>query len=312
MRTYFDTTTVHQRMRVSAWCEKFGQKLYPIDLEPQSLTSFAARIDEMSLGALNLFELNVDPVTISRGRPCTPAVVEPEVFVSLLRRGRAELQREDCRLVQMPRDIVIWQRTPTTTWRYPSHQMRSIIFKISGDLAEAEIAGASHQSPRILRGATPTAALLNNLVDEVIALRDISIRSRIACTTGQYVLDLLRAGLTADEPNSVEADRRARHLERAKDYLLSRLGDADLTVENAASALDISERTLNRLFAQEGTSVMKWLQKQRLDSSFTILSRGGDVKIADVALDCGFVNFSHFSSAFRKAYGVTPRELASR
>lgn len=312
MRTYFDTATVHQRMQVPEWCEKFGQKLYPIDLKPQAMTNFAARIGEMRLGALDLFELNVDPVTMSRGRSCTPAVVESDVFVSLLRRGRPELQLEDFRLVQMPRDVVIWQRTPTTTWRYPTHQMHSIILKISGHLAEAEIAGACHQRPRLLRGAAPAAALLNNLVDEVIALRGMSASSRIASTTAQCILDILRAGLAAAEPGSVEADRRARHLERAKDYLRSRLGDAELTVEDAASALDMSERTLNRLFAQEGATVMKWLQKQRLESSFTILSHGGGVKIADVALDCGFVNFSHFSKAFRKAYGITPRELASR
>ncbi|MDM0069943.1 AraC family transcriptional regulator [Variovorax sp. J31P207] len=312
MKTYFDTATVQQRMQVPEWCERLGQKLYPIDLKPQALTNFSARIGEMRLGALDLFELNVDPVSVSKGRSCTPAAVESNVFVSLLRRGRTELKRDNISLVQMPRDIVIWQRTPATIWGHPNHQIRSIVLKISGNLAESEIAGACHQRPRLLRAASPAAALLNNLVDEVITMRDVSANSRLANTTSQCILDILRAGLAADECSSVEGERRARHVDHAKNYLRSRLGDAELTVEDAASALDMSARTLNRLFAQEGETVMKWLQKQRLKSGFAILSRGGQVKIADVALDCGFVNFSHFSSAFRKAYGVTPRELASR
>jgi AraC family transcriptional regulator, exoenzyme S synthesis regulatory protein ExsA len=49
----------------------------------------------------------------------------------------------------------------------------------------------------------------------------------------------------------------------------------------------------------------QWLQKKRLAEAYYLITRKGR-KVSEVYLDVGFENLSHFSYAFKKAYGVAP------
>lgn len=77
------------------------------------------------------------------------------------------------------------------------------------------------------------------------------------------------------------------------------------TLTRAAARLDVSERTLSRLFLKEtGLSFGQWLQRARLDSSLTSLAAGH--AIVDVALDHGYASPSAFATRFRQVLGVSP------
>lgn len=52
----------------------------------------------------------------------------------------------------------------------------------------------------------------------------------------------------------------------------------------------------------------KWLIRRRLEAAYDMMREGGK-KVADVYLQVGFKNQSHFSSAFKKQYGVAPTAL---
>ena len=65
------------------------------------------------------------------------------------------------------------------------------------------------------------------------------------------LLDLLAATIQVQMAGcDPEADERERRLQRVKQYIESQLDDPLLTVDRIASALNMSERTLTRLFAQ--------------------------------------------------------------
>jgi len=57
------------------------------------------------------------------------------------------------------------------------------------------------------------------------------------------------------------------------------------------------------------TSPSKWLQQKRLEDAYYLIKEKG-WRSSDVYMEVGFKDFSHFSFAFRKAYGVAPSKIA--
>jgi AraC-like DNA-binding protein len=66
------------------------------------------------------------------------------------------------------------------------------------------------------------------------------------------------------------------------------------------------KRDFERIFH---TSPNRWLQRKRLHDAYYLIKEKG-VKVSDVYMEVGFKDFSHFSFAFKKTYGVTPSKLA--
>jgi len=87
----------------------------------------------------------------------------------------------------------------------------------------------------------------------------------------------------------------------------SNLHDPALDVGSIARALNTSPRTLNRAFAANGTTPMRWLWRQRLDAAHRALALDRARSVMDIAFSYGFSDVSHFNRVFRKAFGTSPR-----
>lgn len=111
------------------------------------------------------------------------------------------------------------------------------------------------------------------------------------------------AGLSGDP--AVEGSK-SRMLEDVKAFIVRNIEDADLDLMVIANANSVSPRTLNRLFATQGMTPMGWLWNQRLDASYEAIRLRRVTNITDAAFSFGFKSVSHFSSAFKKRFGVSP------
>lgn len=83
---------------------------------------------------------------------------------------------------------------------------------------------------------------------------------------------------------------------------------ADLGAEALASQLAISESTLRRRLALEGTSLQAIKDRARLGYGLHLVQTSGD-PIGRVAERCGFQSQSRFTDKFKQMFGVTPSEL---
>jgi AraC-like DNA-binding protein len=93
----------------------------------------------------------------------------------------------------------------------------------------------------------------------------------------------------------------------AKEILIARLEEPPSLIELARLA-GINDHKLKVGFRQVfGTTVFGYLQDYRMERSRQLLELG-DLSIAEAARAVGLVNRSHFAIAFRKKFGVNPRE----
>ena len=76
-----------------------------------------------------------------------------------------------------------------------------------------------------------------------------------------------------------------------------------------AKALETTSRHLRRYCAQQfGHSTQAWLNLLRLRESRRLLAQGQQV--SSVAYELDFKQVSHFCTAFKRAYGMTPASFS--
>jgi AraC-like DNA-binding protein len=81
-------------------------------------------------------------------------------------------------------------------------------------------------------------------------------------------------------------------------------------IDQTADALDLSVRTLQRRLAEHGLVYSELVEQTRIDLARRLL-QDTDLPIADIAREVGYGESTHFSRAFRRITGNSPRDFRS-
>lgn len=123
--------------------------------------------------------------------------------------------------------------------------------------------------------------------------------------------ELLRSAavLAATSRVDVRSWSHETQLRTVKEYLLARLMDPTLRMEQVAVDNRLTVRQLSAIFAPDD-SPAAFLRRERLRRARSELTdpRFARVPVADIGARWGFPNPSTFGRAFRKAFGLTPIE----
>lgn len=80
-----------------------------------------------------------------------------------------------------------------------------------------------------------------------------------------------------------------------------------LTITDIAQKAGVSPSHLSRLFQQTlGTSPMKYLERTRMNQARRLLLNT-HMRVSEVASEVGFEDPLHFSRAFHRVFGESPR-----
>ena len=121
-------------------------------------------------------------------------------------------------------------------------------------------------------------------------------------------LTLVRRALGERTSHTAGASAGRRKLvDRAKVVMASDLARR-WTLAEIASEVGVSPVYLTQVFAQvEAVPLYRYHLRLRLARALDLL--GGSDDLTQVGLELGFSSHSHFSAAFRQAYGRTPAEF---
>jgi len=99
------------------------------------------------------------------------------------------------------------------------------------------------------------------------------------------------------------------------DFAVRAFGSAPgiATVRDVARRTGWSERRFSQVFREEvGLSPKTWCRVQRFQRAVRQLHAGADVPWAEMALDCGFYDQSHFANEFRAFSGIDATTYSAR
>ncbi len=106
--------------------------------------------------------------------------------------------------------------------------------------------------------------------------------------------------------------RREKQFQKIIALIDASIQSEHLRPEWLASETGMSVRSLYRLFADRGLVVAQYIKNRRLDLCARALQNvHDDEKLAGIGYRWGFSDHSHFSTAFKQRFGVTPGNTAS-
>jgi AraC-like DNA-binding protein len=145
---------------------------------------------------------------------------------------------------------------------------------------------------------------------------DVSAKPFSAATFTDLAEALAWIGRKDAEPLAAELDALFAEatgtpapLRRLRQQLASRPGT--LSLEDAARALGVTARTLQRQLQTWQTSFRAEQNRAQVRAAKELLEKG-DAPLAAIAADVGCASLSHFSAMFRRVTGETPRDWRRR
>ncbi|MCQ2080650.1 MAG: AraC family transcriptional regulator [Lachnospiraceae bacterium] len=119
------------------------------------------------------------------------------------------------------------------------------------------------------------------------------------------ILDLNRMAYEYEHPRKSSKDTSL--YEKLVTYIDSHITDHDLSLESIAGNFYLNKYHISHAFKDSlGISLHQYIIKQRLDL-FKDYACNND-NLAEVAITCGFSDYSNFYKAFKKEYGISPTE----
>ncbi|AIR90294.1 helix-turn-helix domain-containing protein [Pseudomonas cremoricolorata] len=304
----YSTLAVSQPRRFDYWKEVVCRHCLSADSKPSSQSDFEGTLQVNQIGALSISTLSSPLHHWVRSEQHVRSDAAEDLWLGFTRNGFGELEQGAQKTRLGAGNLFLYDATQP--FRFSLGGTENHLLRIPRQLIAPRLPRIAECTARVLDESRPGAIPLREMCQQAASnpalLQDAGLAQRYAST----LLDLLVLSL---ELQDTEVGHQEKDLYgRVMLYIQRHLSDAQLSLEQIAQAHHVSTRTVTRAFARHQKTPAAEIWKERLNASRHALEQGQVRSVSQAALDYGFSDFSHYSHAFRKAFGVTPQSLLAR
>jgi AraC-like DNA-binding protein len=311
MRSAPEQATVEMTDSFEHWHEVTCRSYSLSKPQRDSTDVFRVRLSSRAFGALALTEgrtVSMGSTRLIRGAAEIRRDPRDQFVLYLVMGGEVGITQDGREVRAGAGDLFLYDQARPFILEFPRPR-HTIMLNIPRQLMETRIPRAHIFTARRIAGDTALGGLAGTMVRQLTGFDEharTEIKNRVSAATLDMVATALEAE-TVDDAPPYATRHRLRGL--VETYLLSNLHDPGLNITTIATALNIPPRTLNRVFGSDEMTPMRWLWQQRLAASRRALTEGRINSVTDAALSFGFSDVSHFSRAFKAAFGKSPHTL---
>lgn len=225
-----------------------------------------------------------------------------------IRKGQEQLHLEDKALWLKEGDMVIWDSTEKMSFHVPD-KLEKVSLLIPESALTSVFANAHDYSGIVIPKKSGVGSMLANHIENMEKhMWHLSSQDLTAMMEPTMAIMAAAFGSYANiSPNTM----RHMTLNRIKQFIISRLNEADLTPATIAAAHNITPRYLHMLFEDQEQTVSHWIKCRRLDRCKDDLAKSivTGQSVSEIAFKWGFNDLSHFSRSFKARFGMSPREF---
>ncbi|GGT23959.1 helix-turn-helix domain-containing protein [Streptomyces chromofuscus] len=311
MNSVLDTSLIPQQDREETIRSALWESFVRVDVDHHRPASdISVRMGLDAVGPIRICSAKSTAVTVRRTSRLAREDEEPAVFVGLQMSGTSLVEQHGRQSLLRPENLTVYESIAPYTLHFGralDHHFLRIPRAVLAlpDRALRDIAAIP------LGSDNPVARLAFRYFAE-LAVSEDTRGGVYAEAIVQPSIELLRAAVTSQLGTS-RVNRAALEASlglRITQYVRKHLADPTLSAARIAAAHGISVRHLYTVLAQSGISLGDWIRSHRLaECRRELAGPGGRLRtIAGIARSWGFPDPAYFSKAFKRAYGISPRD----
>ncbi|AJF72916.1 MULTISPECIES: transcriptional regulator FeaR [Raoultella] len=288
------------------WLAKINQVCGNFAARPLD-SDFHGEIDASYAGNLKVSTVTARGVNLYRTRNEIRRDNDAWFYTVFQLSGQAAIEQDDRQVVLEAGDITLIDasRPCSIFWQQTSRQASLLLPR---QLLEQQLRGSEISIATRLGKSLPMVQLSQRLLHESMSSPALSQSESEAAL--EAIVCLLRPML---HHHDAQPSRREKQFQKIMALIDESIQAEHLRPEWLAGETGMSVRSLYRLFADKGLVVAQYIKNRRLDLCARALSNAhDDEKLAGIGYSWGFSDHSHFSTAFKQRFGVSPGEYRKR
>ncbi|MFC7403255.1 helix-turn-helix domain-containing protein [Citricoccus sp. GCM10030269] len=309
------TGRVKAREQFDYWHSLLVRHYVDVDIESSARltpeTGYSGRMHRTDFGGCSIDEVTADPIRVNRSASSIRRHPGDYYQVAVLVEGEGMVMQDGRTARQKaPGDFFVFDTERPYIFDFLGGRTRQALFKVPKELVDAELPDLGSLTAVAVRADHGISRLASQL------LLSLSQNDEARSDQASYsaVTSALTLAVTAlrEQTGAGREQRPAEALlADARMYISRHVADPRaVTPRQIASAVNISERYLFKLFEQAGTTPVRWARALRLDRAHNLLEDpAGHRSVKETAHAVGFSSPAHFSRAFTARFGQSPSDV---
>ena len=304
----FDVKAVRPDRRMSAWTDKLNELYYPLDVENLSSDFTFGYLHSTDIGGLRSGRVGSEPMLIHRRRGHLASRSSDYYLIPMPLDLPLRLHQRGREALVIPASLAIVGTSDIYTYEQRTRST-SATLRIPGSLLRNKVLGIDDWTARTFSAHRAPVAMFLDFARS-FCRHGATLDEEAGEAMAGHLIDLLVLALTTSSEigESQETAVREAHRQRALRIVDARIADFDLSSSRIAEAVGVSERHLQRIFAERGETLSSVIRARRIAEAQKLLrskrSRGRSVAV--VGYQVGFADPAYFNRIFRKETGQTP------
>lgn len=314
MDLVFSTEGIEPSKRYAAWQGAICDVYVHVDVESEKRSDYHGFIREARFGAITMTDVLLSEQRISRRERHIAKLDKDCYYVEFVQQGQINILQSGQSLLSNAGIGAIFSASEAYDLECIG-KVRSLYLEIPRDQFAERFRKDRIPIARTMatgRGLGRIAAEFCSMLALEGAALDAPVRDRL----GDELMDVLALALEMGDEDHLSADQTVQkaRLRSVKAWIEQHLADPDLSLEKVARNNGVSLRHLHYLFKLTDMSVSEWIWDRRLQRSYDMLTHPEPrpLSVTEVAYQLGFSSSSHFSTAFRRKFGISPSDLRRR